>query len=159
MWRIVTAFCSIPLSYFPCLDSCGCPISRCAIFALMFRAARVAVLLILGFLFWILYVVMLWIIRVFFPMLVFWLWGTLLICGIYGRGVGDVLISFPNQNCIRILCLSHPTHKPHPLKSLVFFLVGAFYKRWSPSLRETTAHPDVLSSVPFQMLVYLPHWK
>jgi hypothetical protein len=22
-------------------------------------------------------------------MLVFWLWGTLLICGIYGRGVGD----------------------------------------------------------------------
>jgi hypothetical protein len=29
-----------------------------------------------------------WIIRVFFPMLVFWLWGTLLICGIYGRGVG-----------------------------------------------------------------------
>jgi hypothetical protein len=30
-----------------------------------------------------------WIIRVFFLMLVFWLWGTLLICGIYGRGVGD----------------------------------------------------------------------
>jgi hypothetical protein len=143
MWRIVVAFCSIPLSYFPCLDSCRCPISRCAdscrcpifrcaIFALMFRAAIVAVLMILGFLFlnlvcgyaldypcafsfrllifescmwlcpglsmcfflwtsyfWILYVVMPWIIRVFFPMLVFWLWGTLLICGIYGRGVGN----------------------------------------------------------------------
>jgi hypothetical protein len=27
-----------------------------------------------------------WIIRVF-PMLVFWLWVTLLTCGIYGRGV------------------------------------------------------------------------
>jgi hypothetical protein len=63
MSRIVVTFCSIPLSYFPCFDSCGCPISRCAIFALMFRAARVAVLLILGFLFWILYVVMPWIIR------------------------------------------------------------------------------------------------
>jgi hypothetical protein len=87
MWHIVVAFCSIPLSYFPCLDSCGCPVSRCAIFALMFRAARV--LLILGFLFWILYVAMPWIICVFFPMLVFWLWGTLLICGIYSRGVGD----------------------------------------------------------------------
>jgi hypothetical protein len=30
-----------------------------------------------------------WIIRVFFPMLVFWLWGTLLICGMYGCGIGD----------------------------------------------------------------------
>jgi hypothetical protein len=65
----VVAFCSIPLFYFPCLDSCGCPISRCAIFALMFRADRVAVLLILDFFFLILYVVMPWIIRVPFPML------------------------------------------------------------------------------------------
>jgi hypothetical protein len=47
----VVAFCSSPHSYFPSLDSCGCPISRCAIFALMFRAARVNVSLILGFLF------------------------------------------------------------------------------------------------------------
>jgi hypothetical protein len=54
----------------------------------MFRAARIPVLLILGFLFLILYVDMPWIIRVLIPMLVFWLWGTLLICGIYGRGVG-----------------------------------------------------------------------
>jgi hypothetical protein len=55
---------------------------------MMFRAARVAVLLISGFLF--LNLVMPWIIRVFFHMLVFWPWGTLLICGIYGRGVGDL---------------------------------------------------------------------
>jgi ABC-type polysaccharide/polyol phosphate export permease len=87
MWHIVTAFCSIPLSYFPCLDSCGWPISRSAIFELMFRAARVAV-----FLYWAFESCM-WLcpgLSVYlFPMLVFWLWGTLLICGIYGRGVGD----------------------------------------------------------------------
>jgi hypothetical protein len=54
MCRIVVAFCSIPLSYFPGLDSCN----SSAIFTLMFSVARVAVLLILGFLFWILYVAM-----------------------------------------------------------------------------------------------------
>jgi hypothetical protein len=40
---------------------------------------------------------MLWIIRVFFPVLVFRLWGTLLICDIFGHGVGEAFITTVNQ--------------------------------------------------------------
>jgi hypothetical protein len=57
---------------------------------MMFRAARVAVLLILGFLF--LNFVFGYALDypcIFISMLAFWPRGTLLICGIYGRGVGD----------------------------------------------------------------------
>jgi ABC-type multidrug transport system permease subunit len=56
----------------------------------MFRAATGAVLLILGFLFLNLVCGYALDYPCIFPMLVFWLWGTLLICGIYSRGVGDV---------------------------------------------------------------------
>jgi hypothetical protein len=69
LWQLSVVF------LFPCLDSCGCPISRCAIFVLMFRAARVAVLLILGFLFFNLVCGYVLDYPCIFSVLVFWLWG------------------------------------------------------------------------------------
>jgi hypothetical protein len=44
-----------------------------------------------------------WTIRVFFPMLVVWLLGILLICGICGRGVGDVIEENTDKSICQLL--------------------------------------------------------